>query len=99
MSLQGKTVRIIVHKPANWYEGNLFGTILSDRGGLKLLVSLSKKIIGKEITTDIIELKPITEKETFKPLGQYYSVMTNGSFKCIETEKTENIIYGSVTID
>lgn len=99
MSLQGRTVRIIIHKPETWDKGNLFGTILSDRGGKKLLLKLTDQIVGEEITSDILELQPLTEKETFKPLGQYYSVMVNGSLKSNETEKTEHIIYGSVTID
>lgn len=99
MSLKGKTVRIIVHEPENWDKNNLFGTIILDRGGKKLLLQLTEKIIGKEITSDIIELKPKTENETFRPLEQYYSVMVNGSLKCTESENKEHIIYGSVTID
>jgi hypothetical protein len=99
MSLQGKTVRIIVHEPENWDKGNLFGTIISDRGGKKLLLKLTDQIIGDEIASDIIELQPMTGKETFKPLIQHYSVMVNGSLRNSETEKTEHIIYGSVTID
>lgn len=99
MSLQGQTVRIIIHEPENWDKGNLFGTIISDRGGKKLIIKLTTQIIGNEITSDIFELQPMTDKETFKPLGQYYSVMVNGSLKCNETEKTEHVIYGSVTID
>ncbi len=77
MSLRGQTVRIIIHEPDNWDKGNLFGTIVSDRGGHKLVLKLSSKIIGKEITSDILKLQPLTEKETFKPLGQYYSIMVN----------------------
>jgi hypothetical protein len=99
MSLQGQTVRIIIHEPENWDKGNLFGTIVSDRGGKKLLIKLTEQFKGKQITSDIIELQPLTAKETFKLLGQYYSVMINGILKCTETEKTEHIIYGSVTID
>lgn len=99
MSLQGQTVRIIVHEPVNWNKGNLFGTILSDRVGHKITLKLLDKIIGKEIISDVLEIQTLTEKETFKPLGQYYSVMIKGSLKSNETEKSEHIIYGSVTID
>ena len=99
MSLQGQTVRIIIHKPETWDKGNLFGTIISDRGGKKLVLKLTDKMVGKEITSDILELQPLTEKETFKPLGQYYSVMVNGNIKSSENEKTEFLFYGSVTID
>ena len=99
MSLQGKTVRIIVHEPENWDKNNLFGTIISDRGGKKLILKLTEKIVGKEITSDIIELKPKTENETFRLLERYYSVMVNGNLKCTESDDEEFIIYGSVTID
>lgn len=99
MSLQGQTVRIIVHKPKNWDKGNLFGTILSDRGGQKLVIKLMEKIIGKQFISDIIELELLTEKETFKPLRQYYSVMVNGFISNDEMKKSELVIYGSVTID
>lgn len=99
MSLQGQSVRIIVHEPKNWNKGNLFGTILSDRGGQKITLKILDKVIGKEITSDILEIQPLTDKENFKSLGQYYSVMVNGSLKSIGSEKSEHIIYGSVTID
>ena len=33
-------VRIIVHEPKNWNEGNLFGEILSDRGGKLSLIHI-----------------------------------------------------------
>lgn len=99
MSLQGQTVRVIIHKPETWDKGNLFGTIISDRGGKKLLLKLTDQIVSKAITSDILELQPLTEKETFKPLRQYYSVMVNGNLKSSNNEKTEFLFYGSVTID
>lgn len=99
MSLQGKTVRIVVYEPENWDKNNLFGTIISDRGGKKLILQLTEKIVGKEITSDILELKPKEENETFRLLDKYYTVMINGSLKCIESENEEQIIYGSITID
>ena len=99
MSLQGQTVRIIIHKPETWDKGNLFGTIISDRGGKRLLLKLTYQIIGKKITSDILELHLLTENETFKPLEQYYSVMVNGNIKASENETTEFLFYGSVTID
>lgn len=99
MSLQGQIVRIIVHKPESWDKGNLFGVILSDRGGQKIILQLAQKIVGKEFSSDIIEIQPLTEKETFKSLGQYYSVMVNAKLKSNETEKLEFIFSGSVTLD
>lgn len=98
MSLTGQTVRIIVSEPWDW-EGNLFGTILSDRGGDKLLVRLTKPITGKKLTSDLIELKPRYEKETFKPLGQNYSVTVGGTLVTADTDDFDYIIIGSVTID
>jgi hypothetical protein len=98
MSLKGQTVRIIVSEPWDWEE-NLFGTIISDRGGEKLLVKLTKPIKGKKLTSDLIELKPRYEKETFKPLGQYYSVTVGGALVKEENDEFDYIIIGSVTID
>jgi hypothetical protein len=99
MSLQGCTVRIIVHEPENWDKGNLFGTILSDRGGNKLLVKLTKPIEGRERASDLIELRPIEKGTTFKPLLQYYSVVISGWILAEKTGEYEYIIMGSVTID
>ncbi|PHQ28865.1 hypothetical protein [Leeuwenhoekiella nanhaiensis] len=98
MSLKGQTVRIIVSEPWDWKE-NLFGTILSDRGGEKLLVKLTKPIKGKKLTNHLIELRPRYEKEAFKPLGQYYSVTVGGALVKEENDEFEYIIIGSVTID
>jgi hypothetical protein len=98
MSLKGKTVRIIVSEPWDW-EGNLFGTILSDRGGDKLLVKLTKPIKGNKLTSDLMELKPRYEKKTFKPLGQYYSVTVGGALVKEENDEFDYIIIGSVTLD
>lgn len=98
MSLQGQTVRIIVSQPWDW-EGNLFGTILSDRGGQKLLVELSKPITGKKLTSNLIELTPRYEKTTFKPLTQNYSITVGGALVTKDTDEFDYIIIGSVTID
>lgn len=98
MSLKGQTVRIIVSDPWDWEE-NLFGTILSDRGGDKLLVNLTKPIKGSKLTSDLMELKPRYEKETFKPLGQHYSVTVGGALVNEENNELDYIIIGSVTLD
>jgi len=98
MSLRGQTVRIIVNEPWDW-EGNLFGTILSDRGGKKLLVELTKPITGKTFTSNLIELTPRYEKETFKPLTQNYSVTVGGALVTKNKDEFDYIIIGSVTID
>jgi len=98
MSLRGQTVRIIVSEPWDWEE-NLFGTILSDRGGDKLLVKLTKPITGKKLISDLIELKPRCEKETFKPLGQNYSVNVGGALVTENNDDFDYIIIGNVTID
>ena len=98
MSLQGQTVRIIVSEPWDW-KGNLFGTILSDRGGQKLLVELTKSITGKKLTSNLIELTPRYEKTTFKPLTQNYSVTVGGALVTKDTDEFDYIIIGSMTID
>lgn len=98
MSLKGQTVRIIVNEPWD-FSGNLFGTIISDRGGDKLLVKLTKPIKGKKLTSDLIELSPRYAKETFKPLGQHYSVTVGGALVTADNDDFDYIIIGSVTID
>lgn len=98
MSVKGQTVRIIVNEPWDWKE-NLFGTILSDRGGDKLIVKLTKPIKGNKITSDLIELRPRYEKETFIRLEQNYSVTVGGALFKEENDEFDYIIIGSVTID
>lgn len=98
MSLKGQTVRIIVDEPWNWAE-NLFGTILSDRGGNRLLIKLTKPLAGKKLTSDLLELRPRLEKTTFKPLSQYYSVIVNGALVTENADDFDFIIIGSVTLD
>ncbi len=99
MTLRGTGVRIIVHEPANWDKGNLFGTIIFDRGVSKIIVKLSNKITGSQLTSDLIELSPSKQGDTFKPLIQNYSVMVNGSLVDENREAKEPLIYGSITFD
>ncbi len=99
MTLRGKTVRIIVHEPFEWNYGNLFGTIEDDRGDKTLKVRLTNKIKGEKLTSDLIELKPRYEKETFKPLLQNYSVTVGGALIEDNSENFDYIIIGTVTVD
>ncbi len=99
MSLRGKTVRIIVSEPFEWNHGNLFGTIEDDRGGKTLKVRLTNEIRGNKLTSDLIELKPRYEKETFKPLSQNYSVTIGGALINANSEAFDYILIGTVTID
>ena len=99
MSLRGKTVRIIVNEPFEWNHGNLFGTIEDDRGGKRLKIRLTKKTEGTKLTSDLIELKPRYEKETFKTLLQNYSVTVGGALIDDNSEHFDYIIIGSVTVD
>ena len=94
-----KTVRIIAHKTENCNKNNLFGTINSDWGEKKIILQLTEIKFSKEINSDIIELIPQIENETFRPLEQYYSVMANESLKCTESENNEHKIYGNLTIN
>ena len=99
MALRGTGVRIIVHEPSNWDKGNLFGTIIFDRGGDKIIVKLSNEIAGSQLTSDLLELSPHKQGDTFKPLTQYYSVMVDGSLIDENKEVKEPLIYGSITFD
>ena len=93
------TVRIIVLEPSDWNQGNLFGEILSDRGGKKLKVKITKLIKGERFSSDILILTPFIQNETFKPLQQYYSVSINGSIINDPTNEQEFVIIGTVTYD
>lgn len=99
MSLKGQTVRILVSEPFEWDYGNLFGTIEDDRGGKSLKVRLTKTIKGKKLTSDLIELRPRYENESFKTLNQYYSVTVGGALIKENSDEFDYIIIGSVTID
>ena len=99
MSLRGKTVRIIVSEPFEWDHGNLFATIEDDRGDKRLKVRLTKEIRGNKLTSDLMELKPRYEKETFKPLLQNYSVTVGGALIKDNSEDFDYILIGTVTID
>ena len=99
MALRGTGVRIIVHEPSNWDKGNLFGTIIFDRGGDKIIVKLSNEIAGSQLTSNLLELSPHKQGDTFKPLTQYYSVMVDGSLIDENKEVKEPLIYGSITFD
>lgn len=96
--MRGTQVRIIVHEPDDWKNGNLFGTIVNDRGGKRLVVELMKP---KDciLLSNLIELRPRGLKPSFKPLMQYYSVMVDGLFLDNEGNPMKGGIYGSVTID
>ena len=99
MSLTGQTIRIIVSEPWDWAEGNLFGTIISDRDGDKLLVKLTKVIKGQKLNSDLIKLTPRYEKETFRPLLQNYSVNVGGALVTDNSDEFDYIIIGTVTVD
>ncbi|HWZ04660.1 MAG TPA: hypothetical protein VNX40_13680 [Mucilaginibacter sp.] len=97
--LKGRTVRIIVNEPYEWTHGNLFGTIIYDHSGEKIMVKLSKEIKGEKFTSDLLELRPRYEKETFKHLTQNYSVTVGGALIKENSSEFDYILIGSVTID
>lgn len=91
-------VRIIVHEPVDWSSGNLFGTIISDRGGKRLVVELVKTP-DSILLSNVIEPRLRGVKPSFKPLIQYYSIMVDGVFLDEEDNAMKGGIYGSVTMD
>jgi hypothetical protein len=60
---------------------------------------LTNKIKGNKLTSDLIELRPRYEKETFKQLLQNYSVTVGGALIEDNSEKFDYIIIGTVTVD
>lgn len=97
MSLVGQTVRIIISEPFEWNYGNLFGQILSDRGGDKLTVKLTREIKCNKLTGDIVELTPRHVNEKLKVLEQHYSLHVNGTL--LTPKGREFVFAGSVTVD
>ena len=90
-------VRIVVHEPENWKDENIFGRIIFERNGNRIIVKMVKPIKGKSIESNLIELEPQNENETFKGLHQYYSVMVKGNLIDENKNISEYIISGSIT--
>jgi len=97
MSLVKQTVRIIVHEPTRLTKVNLFGQITSDRGGNQLTVKLISEIKVDKLSGDIVQLRPINEKERVNVLEKYYSLMVTGSL--LTPQGDEVVFTGSVTLD
>ena len=97
MSLVNHTVRIIIHEPARLTKVNLFGQITSDRGGDQLTVKLTDAIKGDKLSGDIVQLRPINEKDRVVVLEKYYSLMVTGSL--LTSQDNEVVFSGSVTLD
>jgi hypothetical protein len=98
MSLKRQTVRVIVSEPWDWNK-IIFGTILSDSAGCdKMIIELTQPIKGKVMTSNLMELHPRHEKQTFKSLSQYYSVTVNGALVKENSNMSEFIIIGTVTL-
>lgn len=98
LTMKGTTLRIIVHEPSDWSHGNLFGTVISDKGSEMLLVEVSSAF-GHKLISDRIEFRSRNGKESFKALMQYYSLMVDGIFVDQDGNKMNYSMYGSITID
>lgn len=92
------TLRIIVHEPNDWKDGNLFREIVSERKGV-IQVRTSRSITGRRITSDLIEFKPLRENETFSQLLQYASVFGVGELIDKQTGTRDLHIMGTLTTD
>jgi hypothetical protein len=99
MSLKGQTIILILSDPSSLKGRNLYGTILSDRGGDRLKVKLSKPLKGYSMTSDLIELTPAIDKGRFKQLSQYYSVRVKGVLFENDRTDTNFFVLGTVTLD
>ncbi len=98
-ALKNASFRMIVHEPAGW-KINLFGKILSDRGGERLLVRLMAPIQLNGMTAHLLALFPETPGERFNTLAKYYSVMVKGQLVDEKGEPAnEATIRGSITLD
>jgi hypothetical protein len=61
--LKGRTVSVMVNEPFEWSHGNLFGTIIYDHGGKKIIVKLSKEIKGNKFKSDLLELALVMKRK------------------------------------
>ncbi len=95
MNLQGQKVKITISEPWDWEE-NIIGVVLSDREKNTLLVKLSNPIKGKEITSDLMELRLRHEKTSFESLSQHSDIAINGAL--IKDNNFDFIIIGSVIL-
>jgi len=96
--MKGQGIRIIVSEPFEWKYGNLFGTVVKQTGN-KLLVRLSEFIRGNSFSSDLMELEPRYEGDSFKPLGQHYSVTVGGALIHPQTNEADYVLIGTVTLD
>ena len=98
MSLAGQGVRIIVNEPYEWKYGNLFGRVVKQTGNV-LLIKLSKQIQVNTFTSDLMELRPRYQGDTFKPVEQFYSVTVGGTLINPENNERDYVLIGTVAMD
>lgn len=98
MSLTGLGLRIIVSEPYESNHVNLFGHVLKEHKN-SILINLSMTIKGNRFSSNLFLLQPRYQGETFKPLLQHLSVTLSGTLVHPETNETDFILIGTVTID
>jgi len=98
-SLRGSSVRIVVHKPVNRKNEKLFGTVIYERHGNKLIIKLSESLKGSKVTSDMVLISPQNIKEIFKPENQQYTVMVDGTLISEDHEEQEASISGMLSFD
>ena len=99
MSLHGASVRIIIKEPEERVGKNLFGTIISDRGGKTLMVRLTEPISGKQLKSDLLRLSPVDPVATFRPLEQYYGLEISAHLVVEQKGDDESLFSGVVALD
>ncbi|MDT3402938.1 hypothetical protein [Mucilaginibacter terrae] len=98
-SLRGSSVRITVHKPVSLKNDHLFGTVIYERHGNKLIVKLTENLKGTKVTSNMVLLSPQNVKETFKPGNQHYAVMVNGTLISEDHQELETTLSGTLSFD
>ena len=97
MEIGGINVEIIVSEPWEWNYGNLYGMIVSQSSNT-ILIQLTAKIEGKQIKSDLLELRPRYEKATFDELTSKNSVSIGGALIDRVDNAKEYVFTGSVKV-
>lgn len=98
-SLRGSSIRISVEKPLNAKKKNLFGTVIYERHGNKLIVKLSETIDGGKIKSDMLLVTPQAPKERFNASSNNYAIMVNGTLISEGHEEQEATLSGTLSFD
>lgn len=98
-SLRGSSVRISVEKPSNRKPAHLFGTVIYERHGNKLIIKLSETMEGSKMRSDMMLITPQAHKERFNFTGRNTEIMVHGTLISEDQQEQEASISGILSLD